>query len=83
MRSELNEVKQKKWTANPWNLKDISFFLYATARENRLFSLATAMEPSNNYNLKLDCRPQSPIFSSESQDQALFPLYQAASVGGV
>ena len=62
MRSELNEVKQKKWTANPWNLKDISFFLYATARENRLFSLATAMEPSNNYNLKLDCL-QSPIFS--------------------
>ena len=52
MRSELNEVKQKKWTANPWNLKDISFFLYATAREN-------------------------------SQDLALFPLYQAASVGGV
>ena len=62
MRFELNEVKQKKWTANPWNLKDISFFLYATARENRLFSLATAMEPSNNYNLKLHC-PQSPIFS--------------------
>ena len=40
MLSELNEVKQKKWTANPWNLKDISFFLYPTARENRLFSLA-------------------------------------------
>ena len=28
MRSELNEVKQKKWTANPWNLKDISFLDY-------------------------------------------------------
>ena len=40
MRSELEEVEQKKWTANSWDLKDISFFYYTTARENRLFSLA-------------------------------------------
>ena len=32
MRSELNEVKQKKWTANPWNLKEISFFLYPKSK---------------------------------------------------
>ena len=29
---DLKEVKQKKWTANPWKLKDISFFLYPKSK---------------------------------------------------
>ena len=63
MRSELKEVKPKKWTANSWDLKDISFSITPQQDKIDYFLLPTAMEPRNNFNnLKLDF-PQSPIFS--------------------